>query len=275
VIEPSTIQGRPDPRAFFHELGPLGYQIPQQALPVIDAVIDASSNDGEPRVVLDVGCSYGLNGALLRYRTSITELAEHYSEPSTAAPDGDPLAVDREFFGPRRRRRRLRVVGLDTVPAPVDYAKAIGFIDDGWAENLEVHEPSIDVAAGVADVGLIVCTDGIELMGAATFQRLLGRMRQPGDLWLAVFVPRDFDYEPIANVLTTYGLATELVPGVTFPLRRFIDEDEQQAVIDRVTARGLDPSGKEIGGWLHAECFITRPAAAVGEMLLPAVVGMA
>jgi SAM-dependent methyltransferase len=275
VIEPSTIHSRPDPRAFFRELGPLGYQIPQQALPVIDAVIDASSNDGEPRVVLDVGCSYGLTGALLRYRTNITELAEHYADPSFDAQDDEALEADRQFFGPRRRRRRLRVVGLDHAPAPVDYAKALGFIDDGWAENLEVREPSIDVAAGVADVGLIVCIDGIETMGAATFQRLLGQVREPGNLWLAIFVPREFDYEPIANVLTAYGLATELVPGVTFPLRRFADEHEQQAMIDRVTARGLDPSGKEVGGWLHAECFITRPAAAVGEMMLPAVVGMA
>jgi SAM-dependent methyltransferase len=272
VIDPSTINGQADPRAFFREVGPLGYQIPQLALPVLDAVIDASSNDGEPRVVLDVGCAYGLNGALLRYRTSMTELDEHYAEPP---PGDDVIAADQAFFAPRRRRRRLRLVGLDTDPAAIAYAKGIGFIDDGWAESLEVDEPSIDVAAGVADVGLIVCTDGIDRAGAATFHRLLDRVRDPTNVWLAVFVLRDFDYTPIATMLTGYGLATELVPGVTFPQRRFVDEQEQQAVIERVTARGLDPSGKEVAGWLHAECFITRPAAAVGQMTLPAVVGMA
>ena len=115
---------------------------------------------------------------------------------------------------------------------------------------------------GLRDSGLVVCTGGVGYMGPPTFERIAAAVGEPQDLWLAVFVLRVFDYAEIAATLARHGLVTERVPGVTFPQRRFADRDEAQAALHDVTERGLDPEGKEADGWYHADCWLTRPAAA-------------
>ena len=97
------------------------------------------------------------------------------------------------------------------------------------------------------------------------FDRLLAGVAEVQDLWLAIFVLRVFGYEEIADSFTGFGLVTEQVPGVTFKQRRFADADEFEAANHDVVQRGLDPTGKEADGWYHADCFITRPAAAAAQ----------
>ena len=45
----TRIYREPDPRAYFRTLMALNYQIPQQALPVFQAVLAASERTGRPR----------------------------------------------------------------------------------------------------------------------------------------------------------------------------------------------------------------------------------
>jgi hypothetical protein len=72
-----TIYSRPDPRAYFGVLAPLGYQIPQRALPVIETVLAASG----ARTMLDVCCSYGINAALLRHDLDLDQIAARATDP--------------------------------------------------------------------------------------------------------------------------------------------------------------------------------------------------
>ncbi|KAK2765859.1 methyltransferase type 12 [Colletotrichum kahawae] len=58
----NSIYNQPDPRAYFNALTPLQYQIPQQALPVVERILELSApseggGDVKPRKVLDVCCS--------------------------------------------------------------------------------------------------------------------------------------------------------------------------------------------------------------------------
>jgi hypothetical protein len=115
-------------------------------------------------------------------------------------------------------------------------------------------------------------------IGARTFERLVRAVDRPEDLWLVVFVLRVFDYADIATTLAGFGLVTEQVPGTTFLQRRFADADEHRAATLDVTRRGLDPAGREADGWYHADCFVTRPAAAaaatpLAELLAEVPVG--
>ena len=90
-----------------------------------------------------------------------------------------------------------------------------------------------------------------------------------------MFVLRVFDYAKVAALLKEYGLVTERLP-LTFPQRRFVNDGERTAAIRDVKRRGLDPAGKEADGWYHADCFLTRPAAAASvpaQQLLASVSG--
>ncbi|WP_375481715.1 hypothetical protein [uncultured Jatrophihabitans sp.] len=265
----SSIYDRDDPRAYFAELSPLDYQIPQQAMPVLRTLAGASTRSGRTRPVLDLCCSYGINGGLLRFDVELDEMSARAT--AAAAADLSPrafIASERAFFAERRRTPQLDVRGLDAAPHAIGYAREVGLVTDGWAENLEQDAASPALRAGLRDVGLVTCTGGVGYVGAATFDAILDAVDRPDDLWLAVFVLRVFDYTPIEQVLRRAGLVTEQVPGRTFLQRRFADAEEQRVAVETVRDRGLDPAGKEADGWFHAECFVTRPAAEAARVPL-------
>ncbi|HEY3958855.1 MAG TPA: class I SAM-dependent methyltransferase [Streptosporangiaceae bacterium] len=270
----SSIYDRPDPREYFSTLSALDYQIPQRALPVFDAVLNALPGRARGSTVVDVCCSYGINAALLRHGVNMADLYAHYTSPVVlAASPGELLAADRKFFAQRRRRSDVVVAGLDAAQPAIDYAVGAGLLAEGWAENLETTDPSPDLARGIGEADLIISTGGVGYIGGPTFDRLLSAVDDPQHLWLAIFVLRVFDYSKIADVLAGYGLVTEKLPGVTFPQRRFASRDEQQAAIHDVKGRGLDPEGKEADGWFHADCFLSRPAAAAAQVPITSLLG--
>ncbi len=265
----SSIYDQADPRAYFHTLGALDYQIPQQSMPVLRAVLAASERNGRPRTVLDVCCSYGINAALLRCDVQLAELHDRYTGQALADCSVEELIEsDAQFYAARRRSPDVPVLGLDIAASAIDYACRAGLLTGGWAEDLEAADPSPVCAGGAREVGLVISTGGIGYVGEPTFRRLLRVVESPSDLWLAVFVLRAFSYHDIIDTLTGYGLVTEHVPDVTFRQRRFADRTEYDAAIHDIELRGLDPAGKEADGWYHAECFVTRPAAAAAAVPL-------
>jgi SAM-dependent methyltransferase len=259
----NQVYDRPDPRAYLHTMSGLDYRIPQLAVPVFDAVLDAVPTAGGGRTILDVCCSYGINAAALRCRVSMGELTARYHDPALAAlPAAELIEADREYFGARPRRPELRVLGLDISAPAIDYAVRTGLLADGWAENLETDEPSEGLTTGLHDVDLIISTGGVGYVGHRTFNRLLAAVARPRQLWAVIFVLRMFDYAEIADSFAEYGLVTERVPGLTLRQRRFVDRDEYESANHDVTLRGLDPTGHESEGWYYADCFLTRPPAA-------------
>jgi SAM-dependent methyltransferase len=267
------IYGQPDPRRYYTVLAGLDYQIPRRALPVFRAVLEASRRDGRTRTVLDVCCSYGINSAHLFAPEGPAGPAGWYAGGEVAGLSPAELAeADRRRHA--GRHGGLTVLGLDASEPAIGYARRAGLLANGWAQDLESGDPSPDMAAGLADVGLIISTGGVGYVGRPTFQRLLRAVRDPADLWLAVFVLRVFDYAPIADLLSGYGLVTENL-GMTFRQRRFADDTERQAAIHDVRARGLDPAGIEASGWYHAECFVTRPAAEAARVPATALLAQA
>jgi hypothetical protein len=260
------IYHQPDPREYFRTLKGLDYQVPQQALPVIEAVLAASTRAGRPRTVLDVCCSYGINAALLRCQVDLDEISARCSDPALAAlAPGDLIEDDAVFYASRLRRPDVTVLGLDVSAPAIDYAVRSGLLAQGWAENLETSDPSPALATGVRDVEMIISTGGVGYVQHRTFERLLRAVHDPHDLWLTIFVLRVFAYDEIADTLAGYGLVTEQVPELTFRQRRFADREEYEAANHDVVLRNLDPTGKEAAGWYHADCFLTRPATAAAQ----------
>lgn len=260
----TRIYREPDPGAYFRTLLRLSYQIPQRALPVFQAVLAASERTGRPRTVLDVCCSYGINAALLRCDLDLSEIGARYTERTPTALN-ELIEADAQFYADRLRCTDRAVFGLDVSSPAIDYGIRTGLLAGGWAEDLEASDPSTDLSAGLCDVNMIISTGGVGYIGPRTFDRLVATVGDPRDLWLVVFVLRVFAYDEIAETLTRYGLVTEQLPGMTFRQRRFADTDEFDAANHDVVARGLDPTGKEADGWYHAECFISRPAAAAAQ----------
>ncbi|QIS19827.1 class I SAM-dependent methyltransferase [Nocardia terpenica] len=246
------IYDRPDPAAYYLRMSELDYQIPELAKPHFRKIIDDyRAATGTAPTVLDIGCSYGVNAALLRLDTTIDDLAGHYR-------DGDPATRadrDRARLAAGDRMPDVRFLGMDASAPALSYAAAAGLLHDVVHADLEAADPTEPQRRLLGSADLVVSTGCV---GYVTDRTLLRVVRAHGQRlpWMAHFVLRMFSFEPIAERLAELGYRTERRPG-TFRQRRFASADEQDQVLNTLSANGIDPTGLEADGWLHAQLYLS------------------
>lgn len=247
-----------DPRAYFARMSELDYRIPELAKPVFAQQLRElrAARPGRIPTVLDLGCSYGVNAALLRLDTGIDELAAHYRDAGDDADRADLITADRT----RLRHDQLpdvRFLGMDASRPALTYAHAAGFLHDYVHADLEATEPTEAQRRVLASADLVVSTGCIGYITEKTLSRVAGA--EPGQLpWMAHFVLRMFDFAPIEAELAALGYRTKALPGM-FAQRRFASAQEQQQVLNALAAKGIDTTDHESEGWLYATLFLSRP----------------
>jgi SAM-dependent methyltransferase len=257
----SQIYTDSDPREYFRVLGQLDYIIPHLAQPVFEQLIRARAEKqgGSPVTVLDLGCSYGVNGALMKFALRYDALRERYTDPALKTLTSEQLLdLDRHFYQAWPKNSQVRVIGLDPSENAVKYGEACGAIDQGFALDLEESDPSPEQAKALAEVDLIVSTGCVGYVTDKTFKRLAKLARHGRPAWVVSFVLRMFPYAHIAETLAGLDLETERFESATFVQRRFANFEEMEATIRAVEDRGLDPRGRESDGLFHADLFISR-----------------
>ena len=268
------IYNRPDPRAYFRELRELDYCVPQQAKPYFAKLIEEYRDACQVAVpkVLDIGCSYGINAALLKYDVTMDALYARYcdehlaGEPGTSARPEETsealLARDRKLARSHRPARPVRFVGLDTSGSALGYALEAGFLDDAVHADLEKDDPSPRQRAQFAGTDLVISTGCIGYVTERTLTRIV---RSTGDRlpWMAHFVLRMFPFDPVERALEELGYSTLCVDDV-FRQRRFASPQEQTQVLETMKEAGVDADGLEADGWLYARLYLSRPSGTAG-----------
>ncbi len=273
-IDLTGIYDRPDPRDYYQTLINLDYRIPGEAEPVFRKVIEAQRTARNRRQLklLDVGCSYGVNAAILKHCCSLPELFRFYGSAVTGALSRSELvARDRAFYG-RADSEELTCVGLDTAARSVGYAHEAGILDAFIARDLEQETPTDEECAVLADTDLVISTGAIGYVGAATFTHILDCVSTRP--WLALFALRMFPIDEIAEALKERGYAVLKLAGETFRQRHFAGRDERAEVFANLKRLGIDPAGLESEGWYHAEFFFARPADEHGPDPVPGLVAI-
>jgi SAM-dependent methyltransferase len=251
------IYDRPDPRAYYARMSDLDYRIPELAKPFFQQQIRefrASARIAVP-TVLDIGCSYGVNAALLRFDTTIGELAGHYAV--TDIDRSGLIQRDRERVAARAGADDVRFLGMDASRPALDYAREAGLLHEVVHADLESGEPTDQQRALLASADLVVSTGCIGYVTEKTLTRVATAhpRRRP---WMAHFVLRMFDFAPIEAELAALGYRTEQAPGL-YEQRRFASATEQAQVLNTLSANGIDTTGREDQGWLYANLYVSRP----------------
>lgn len=256
------IYDRPDPRAYFQELVGLNYRIPDAAKPIFKRLISRlESRQGAPVRVLDIGSSYGVNAALLKYDLSMADLYHYWGQERLAdAATDEVLSHHRRYLESLNRSDSLEMIGLDTAENAVTFAERAGLIDGAIAANLENEAMPEEAAAALRPVALAISTGCVGYVTEKSFARLLAAFDQTTRPWLANFVLRIFPFTTIAQSLSDHGYVTEKLDGHTFAQRQFASQEERDGVLENLRALGIDPTGHEADGHLVAEFYLSRPA---------------
>jgi len=257
-INLNDIYDNPTPIEYFSTLSKLEYRIPAEGASIFKNLIEAIREEkGAQEVkIVDLGCSYGVNAAILKHGVSLSELYRHYD--SESATPARLIERDRALFS-EPVDPQLDFVGIDRAANAVAYAVQAGVMDTGIATNLEKRDPTTREAEALADADLIISTGCIGYVTDASLLRLLdaAEERQP---WMAHFVLRMFPFDPIEEMVREHGYVTEKLPGPV-PQRRFASAEEQEHVLDNLNRIGVDPTGLESLGWYFAELHLSRPEA--------------
>jgi SAM-dependent methyltransferase len=249
-----------DPRLYFGALRKLDYCIPQLAKPYFTKLIQEYRQTERVDVptVLDIGCSYGVNAALLKCDATIDELYERYGRPDSQGLGREALLTrDRDFVRSRSHLDATRFVGLDSSEPALSYALAAGMLDEGVCADLERDDPTDEQRTRFAEADLIISTGCLGYVSERTIRKVATASgeRLP---WMAHFVLRMFPYGPVAEALSELGYETVQIEGL-FKQRRFASEHEQSTVIDNLSGTGVDPRGLEDEGWLYAQLYLSLP----------------
>lgn len=262
------IYDQEDPRAYFRELSKLNYDIPGAAKPIIQQLIrHLQSTSERPVHVLDVGSSYGVNAALIKYDMSMPELYAHWGQRILQhATVQEVIENDRSYFNALDEADNLEVTGLDVAENAVAFGAQVGLLDKSIAVNLEDQTLPGTSRRDLASVDLVISTGCVGYVTEKTFERLMPAVSQGRQPWFANFVLRLFPFDQISESLADQGYITEKLEGKTFVQRNFASSDEQQQVLCQLQDRGIDTAGNEGEGHYLAEFYLSRPVTEVEEV---------
>lgn len=250
-----------DPRAYFSVLGGLDYMIPDVAEPVVRQILaaKASATSVKP-IVLDVGCSYGINAAVHRFPLTFGGLRHRYARREMRAISSETLVdLDRKFYSAWPDVGLARFIGLDVSAPAIRYATAVGLLEQGIVADLEKESLSTEGARILRSADVIMSTGCIGYVTEKTFSKILDVTETRP--WIISFVLRMFPYDSLAATFEKRGLVTERLTGATFIQRRFRDAEEFERSLATLATLGIDASGLESEGLFHADLILSRPAS--------------
>lgn len=257
------IYNESDPRAYFRELKKLNYAIPEVAKPIFQELIGTLQQRRDNTLqVLDLGCSYGINAALLKHDLSMDELYDHWGQKDFSNVTSDAvIARDQRYFADLDAPQDIGVVGLDVAEKALSYGEEVGLLDESFAVNLETESLSAPATDELATVDLVTSTGCVGYVTEKSFHRMLPAMGSGQMPWFANFVCRMFPFDAIEASLDGWGYVTEKLENQTFLQRRFASAHEQEQVIKHLRVQGVDSAGLEGEGDLLAEFYLSRPKA--------------
>lgn len=265
-----------DPRAYFRELKSVDYKIPGEAQPIFqDLISHLKAKTDDTIRVLDIGCSYGINAALLKHNLSIDDLYDRWSKSQldNDTPE-EVIQKDKCFFASLEDAKDIEVIGLDVAEKAVEFAEETGLLDEAFTLNLEKEPLPKSAKEELAPVDLVTSTGCVGYVSETSFNRLLPAVTQERPAWFANFVLRMYPFDAIETALAERGYVTEKLEGQTFIQREFSSAEEKEQVLKTLQERGLDPSGLESEGHLIAEFFLSRPQNDAANLPINEIVGL-
>ena len=265
----------PTPHAYFAEMNRLEYAIGQEARPFFQAAVGLMRKKLDKTVpirMLDLGCSYGVGSALVKYGFSFGEIADFF-EGQGEVSYRQCVKDTRDWLDENGPGKPIACVGADASAEAIKFAEEAGLLDGGIAHDLEMdHRLAPEECALIQKCNLLISTGAIGYVGERTLNAILQQLGKDAPLAhgpsTVVTILRMFDPEPIAKTFGQHGYKFVHVPEVHLRQRRFHDEKEQAETIPLVQARGLNTDDLEADGYLYADLFIAAPEPDVPELTL-------
>ena len=266
---------QPTPHAYVQKMASHGYQIGEQARPYCfeaTQLLNELNSDAWPVQMLDLGCSYGMGSAFLKYGCSFEEIVAFFA---SRAPDelAACAEVTRMWLNVAPPACDVRCVGLDSSEPAVSFALKAGLLDGGIAKNYEdpsVQPSKMDIE-WFRSCNLLVSTGAIGYVTQETLRKVLPHLGKDHPTkhgpFAVVTILRMFETEPIVSCFEEAGMKMVRVPGSCLPQRNFADDAERDGIISVLHNQHVDTLGFEDEGKLFAELYVAAAEDQVDRLV--------
>lgn len=255
---------QPTPHAYVQKMASHGYQIGEQARPYcLEAtqLLNELNSDAWPVQMLDLGCSYGMGSAFLKYGCSFDEIVAYFGSraPHELAACAE---VTRMWLNVAPPACDVRCVGVDSSEPAVSFAIRAGLLDGGIAKNYEDPsvQPSRTDIEWFRSCNLLVSTGAIGYVTEESLRKVLPHLGKDHPTkygpFAVVTILRMFESGPVVRCFEEAGMTMVRVPDIRLPQRNFADAKERDGVIKVLHEHGVDTLGYEDDGKLYADLYV-------------------
>ncbi|MBC2717679.1 MAG: hypothetical protein HF978_20440 [Desulfobacteraceae bacterium] len=252
----------------------LGYQIGEQAKPFCNAAAELliKKNPGDhPVRMLDVGCSYGIGSAFVKFGLTFQEIVDFYaSHPNLNY--SSCTTETRRWLSKKHTVLDLVTIGLDNSKPAIRFALDAGLINVGITRDFEKLDMSTSEECEIFQkCNLLICIGSIGYVTALTLSKILKHFGQDSKQgvgpFIVITVLRMFDPIPILQVFEQFGYHVEQVENIRLPQRAFIDRKEKKKILQLLRKKKIDTRYWEDKGIMYADLLIAAPHDQFNELL--------
>ena len=249
------------PNAYLKEMKRLDYRIPNETKPLYLSIAKQLYTKLKKKInIIDIGSSYGINSALMKYNLTMSDLDDFFLEQEPS------IEQSKQFFENLSYDDTLDFYQIDISQPALKFSENTGLCKKGICVNLESGNLPIQ---DLPQADMIIATGCIGYIGYKAFSNLFELIKkqqsesnlessEKGTVF-AFSVLRIFDMEKIQKVFDHYGYS--LVKSDIKPIRqrRFSDSEEKYKTISLLHGKGIDTKWLEDDGHFYADFYIASP----------------
>jgi len=259
------------PYEYLKEMRKLKYRLPDSTKTLYLSLAQQLFNKlHRPVNVLDLGSSYGINSALMKYNLTMSQLDEFFLKEKEPTKD-----QTRQFFMNLPENDALNFYQIDISEPALNFSEDMGLCKKGLNVNLETEK--LDLPQELSQIDMVIATGCIGYIGYKAFSNLLEVIKNQQTtsksetkLVTPVFafsVLRIFDMNKIQKTFDYYGyslLKSELKP---ISQRHFSDTDEKSQTISLLHGKGIDTKEYEDDGNFYADIYVASPKRMENQLI--------
>jgi hypothetical protein len=257
------------PDDYLEEMKRLHYRIPDKTkILYLSLAKQLYKKLSRPINILDIGSSYGINSALMKYDLEMSDLDDFFLQE-----DSTNLEQTRQFFEKIPSNDNLNFYQIDISNPALKFSEDVKLCKKGICVNLETNSLPIKE---IPSLDMIIATGCIGYIGFKAFSNLFELIKKQqtkysqSDIEKPIFafsVLRIFDMEKIQQTFDYYGYSlvrTDLDP---IRQRRFSDSDERRQTISLLNSKGIDVKGLEDDGHFYAHFYVASPKRLENQLI--------
>ena len=257
------------PDDYLKEMKKLHYRIPDKTKPLYLSLAEQLIKKlSRPINILDIGSSYGINSALLKYDLEMSDLDDFFLQE-----DNTTLEQTRQFFEKIPSNDNLNFYQIDISNPALKFSEDVKLCKKGICVNLETNSLPIKE---IPSLDMIIATGCIGYIGFKAFSNLFELIKKQqtkysqSDIEKPIFafsVLRIFDMEKIQKTFDYYGYSlvkTDLDP---IRQRRFSDSDERHQTISLLNSKGIDVKGFEDDDHFYSHFYVASPKKLENQLI--------